>query len=130
MPHRCAAARLFISSIAFVAYPTLDGCARATICSIQVAHSTPRSEWVHLTQISRTAAEKIARDRLDSGPSGRVVAANLTSDAGCLVWSVELHLPGEHGISEVHVDAGTGSVLLVKHGSDHPGKQSDAWFYE
>jgi uncharacterized membrane protein YkoI len=96
----------------------LAGCAEIRTCSIQVPLSTPRSEYPQLAQISRAVAEQSARDGLLAGQAGRIVAANLESDAGCLIWTVELRMPGESRLSEVRVDAGDGRVLMVKQKKD------------
>lgn len=106
----------------------LGGCAGTRTCSIQVPVTTARTEYPQLAQISRAAAEQSARDRLQAGPAGRIVAANLESDAGCLIWSVEMTTPGERGLSAVHVDAGDGRVLMVRHERD--GARSEPWFDE
>lgn len=107
----------------------LAGCAETRTCSIQVPVTTAHSEYSHLAQISRAAAEQAARDRLQAGPAGHIVAANLESDAGCLIWSVEVRMPGERGLSAVHVDAGDGRVLMVRHERDS-GARSEPWFDE
>jgi uncharacterized membrane protein YkoI len=68
-----------------------------------------------LAEVSRSDAEKAARTRVEVGKSARVVSGELEADAGCLIWSFDLEIPGKPGISEVHVDAGDGHVLSVTH---------------
>jgi uncharacterized membrane protein YkoI len=101
----------------------LAGCADTRTCSIQVPITTSRTEYPQLAQISRAVAEQSARDRLHAGQAGRIVAANLESDAGCLIWAVEMSLPGEGRQPVVRVDAGDGRVLMVK-------QKKDTWFDE
>jgi len=130
---RCCRSFRTVTSLLVVALGSLGGCAQATVCTIQVARNTPQSEWIHLAQISRVAAEQFAFDRLNAGSPGRVVAANLKAEAGCLIWSVELQLLGDPGPAKVHVDAGDGHVLSVEHGEHHSGQPADRaepWFYE
>lgn len=109
--------------LAVTALGALAGCADSRTCSIQVPITTPRTEYPSLARISRAAAEQSARDRLHVSQAGRIVAANLESEAGCLIWSVELSMPGEGSSSEVYVDAGDGRVLMVK-------QKKDSWFDE
>ena len=101
----------------------LAGCADSRACSIQVPITTPRTEYPELARISRAAAEQSARDRLHAGQAGQIVAAHLESEAGCLIWSVELSMPGEVSLSQVYVDAGDGRVVMVK-------QKKDSWFDE
>ena len=110
----------------------LYGCAETRTCSIQVPITTGRTEYAQLAKISREVAEQSARDRLHAGRAGRIVGAELESEAGCLIWSVEWSMPGERGLSEVHVDAGDGRVLLIQHESDSAARSTEAksWFYE
>ena len=132
MSRCCRSFRTVILSL-LTALGTLGGCAQTKMCTIKVAQNTPPSEWIHLAQVSRGAAEQLAFDRLNAGSPGRVVAANLKAEAGCLIWSVELQLLGDPGPAKVHVDAGDGHVLSVEHGEHHSGQPADRaepWFYE
>jgi uncharacterized membrane protein YkoI len=44
-----------------------------------------------------------------------IVGAELESEHGCLIWSFDVRIAGKSGVQEVHVDAGNGNVLSVKH---------------
>lgn len=109
--------------LAAAALVTVAGCAETRTCSLQVPVTTPLAEYPQLAQVSRATAEQSARERLHAGQVGQIVAANLESAAGCLIWAVKLKTPDQGGLSEVHVDAGDGRVLSVKHAKD-------SWFYE
>ncbi len=109
----------------------LAGCAESRTCSIQLAVATPQTEFQHIAQISRAAAEQSVRERLQSGRAGRIVSANLEAESGCLIWSVKMSMLGELGLSDVHVDAGDGRVLLVQHETDTgQADPTGTWFYE
>jgi hypothetical protein len=78
-----------------------------------------------LAEVSRSNAEDAARTRLGLGKFARVVSGELEADAGCLIWSFDLEVPGEPGISEVHVDAGDGHVLSVTHETPRQEQMED-----
>jgi uncharacterized membrane protein YkoI len=90
-----------------------------------VPKTTPKSEWLHLAEVSLTDAEKAARERLNAGGKVRVLSAELEAEAGCLIWSFDMKIPGEPGISEVHVDAGDGHILSISHESAKEEKRED-----
>lgn len=46
---------------------------------------------------------------------GRIAKGVLEREDGVLLFSFDIVVPGESGITEVHVDAQTGSVLSVEH---------------
>jgi len=96
----------------------LSGCAASPSCSTQLSLKTPQSEWASVAQVTREDAEKLARNRLNAGPFGQVIASDLRSNAGCLIWSVGLRLHGESGLTNVQIDAGDGHVLMVTHETD------------
>jgi hypothetical protein len=99
--------------------------AHAADCTVQVPTTTPKSEWPHLAEVSRAEAEKAARRRLRVGGQASVLSSELEAEAGCLIWSFDVKIPGEQGISEVHVDAGDGHILSVKHESDQEERVED-----
>jgi uncharacterized membrane protein YkoI len=86
---------------------------RAQACTIHVNKETPATELAHLAEVSWADAEKAARERFKAGEHASVVSGELEAERGCLIWSFDLRVPGEPGITEVHVDAGDGRVLSV-----------------
>ena len=46
---------------------------------------------------------------------GRIVKGELESEAGALIYSFDIAVLGQEGITEVHVDAQTGAILKVEH---------------
>lgn len=61
--------------------------------------------------ISPDSATVLAKRRV----TGRISKAELERDGGVLLYSFDIRVPGQRGITEVHVDARTGEVLGVEH---------------
>jgi hypothetical protein len=109
---------LRIVLVGMIAAAILAGCVHTPACSIQLARGSSLSDWTQLAQVSRSAAEQSALNGLHAQGMGHIESSNLASDSGCLVWSVDLSLPGAPGVSRVIVDAGDGHVLLVRQRRD------------
>ena len=62
-------------------------------------------------KISRADAEKTA---LTKAPGGTVKEGELEMERGKLVWSFDISTPGTKDITEVQVDALTGTVVSVE----------------
>jgi hypothetical protein len=118
MSRACRFALSYWTCASLIPSVLLYGCAASPSCSTQLSLKTPPSEWASVARVTREDAEKLARNRLNVGPFGQVIASELRSNAGCLIWSVGLRLQGESGLTNVQIDAGDGNVLMVTHESD------------
>ncbi|MGD0483521.1 MAG: PepSY domain-containing protein [Gemmatimonadales bacterium] len=65
-----------------------------------------------LAKISVDSAAKLAIARV---PSGAIEKAELEREKGALIWSFDIRMPGQEGISEVNVNAVTGAVWPTEH---------------
>jgi uncharacterized membrane protein YkoI len=84
-------------------------------CSIHPAKGMSGSQLAALAQVSREEAEKTAVAKIGSKENVSIVGAELESEHGCLIWTFDLRIAGKSGVQEVHIDAGNGNVLSVKH---------------
>jgi uncharacterized membrane protein YkoI len=50
-----------------------------------------------------------------AGVPGRITQAELEREDGVLLYSFDIEVAGEAGITEVHVDAETGAILSSEH---------------
>ena len=62
--------------------------------------------------ISRHQAERIALAKV---PGGHVRSAELENEQHALVWSFDITTPGTRSITEILVNAKTGSIVDVQH---------------
>lgn len=67
-----------------------------------------------LAKVSQLEARKTALAAIDA-PAKAGVEGKLEVEKGCLVYTFDVKVPGQLGIEEVLIDAGTGAVLLKKH---------------
>jgi hypothetical protein len=65
-----------------------------------------------LTTITLDSASQLALARV---PTGAIQKAELEREKGAIIWSFDLKVPGQEGISEVNVNAVTGAVLPTEH---------------
>ena len=86
-----------------------------TECSIHPQKGATNAQLTGLAKVSRADAEKTALAGVKSPAT--VAEAELESEHGCLVWSLDLKVTGKTGVQEVQVDAGTGKMLSQKHES-------------
>jgi uncharacterized membrane protein YkoI len=84
-------------------------------CSIHPAKGVSGKQLTALAQVSQAEAERTAVAKIDGNEKVSVVAAELESEHGCLIWSFDLRIAGKSGVQEVHIDAGNGNVLSVEH---------------
>jgi uncharacterized membrane protein YkoI len=88
--------------------------AAAERCSIHPAKGLSGTQLTALAQVSQAEAEKTAVAKI-GGKDVSIVGAELESEHGCLIWTFDLRIAGKSGVQEVHVDAGNGNVLSVRH---------------
>jgi uncharacterized membrane protein YkoI len=84
-------------------------------CSIHPAKGMSGTQLAALAQVSQAEAEKTAVAKIGGKEHVSVAAAELESEHGCLIWTFDLRIAGKSGVQEVHIDAGNGNVLSVKH---------------
>ena len=84
-------------------------------CSIHPAKGVSGDRLTALAQVSQAEAERSAIAKIDGKEKVSVVASELESEHGCLIWSFDLRIAGKPGVEEVHIDAGNGNVLSVEH---------------
>ena len=63
-------------------------------------------------KISKEDAEAIAMSKV---PNGTIKESELEKENGHLQWSFDMTVPGEKDITEVNIDAKTGTVLNIGH---------------
>lgn len=74
-----------------------------------------------LAAVSADSATKIALARV----AGRVVEAEIEREDGVLVYTFDIAVAGESGLTEVLVDAQTGEIRAVEHEDDDDAMQDD-----
>jgi uncharacterized membrane protein YkoI len=84
-------------------------------CSIHPAKGMSGSRLAALAQVTQAEAEKTAVAKIGDKENVSIVGAELESENGCLIWTFDLRIAGKSGVQEVHIDAGNGNVLSVKH---------------
>jgi uncharacterized membrane protein YkoI len=102
---------LLISAATSVA---LAACARSTPDSATTSDATVTEEepgFFAQAAISGDSAAVLAKNTAH----GRITKGVLEKENGVLLFSFDIAVPGESGITEVHIDAQTGSVLKVEH---------------
>ena len=62
-------------------------------------------------KVSKADAERIALDKV---PGGTIKEGELEKEKGKLIWSFDVAVAGTKDITEVHVDAITGTVLSTE----------------
>jgi uncharacterized membrane protein YkoI len=65
-------------------------------------------------KISSQDAEKIALNKV---PTGKIIAVELEREAGKLLYSIDVKMPGSDGVEELHVSAIDGQLLSQQHES-------------
>jgi uncharacterized membrane protein YkoI len=71
-----------------------------------------------VAQISKAEAQEKALASLGSSANPEVLEGELEVERKCLIYSFDIRVPGERGVTEIAVDAGTGSILSRTHESD------------
>jgi uncharacterized membrane protein YkoI len=74
-------------------------------------NSTPPPELLAQAKITEAEAKAIALAKV---PGGKVVSAELEKEHGRVIWSLDLATPNTKDITEVAVNAKTGTVISVK----------------
>jgi hypothetical protein len=83
-----------------------------TACATERNGKAKAAKLEAQAKVSRSDAEKLA---LAKAPGGSVKEGELEKEHGRLVWSFDIATPGTTDITEVQVDALTGSVVSVDH---------------
>lgn len=77
--------------------------------------SYKRDVPARLAAQARVAEDSAVARALARVPGGQVERLVLEREAGRLIYSLDIKVPGKAGIEEVHVDALSGRVLRVEH---------------
>ena len=93
---------------------TVSANAAGLPCSIHPKKGLADSELPALAKVTQAAAEAAALKSVKI-PSATVSSGELEAEAGCLIYSFDIKVPGKKAIVEVAVDAGTGKVLSIRH---------------
>jgi len=93
------------------AKPAIAAVASGTPMAAAIPTEAPDSLRA-LARISVDSAAKLAIARV---PSGAIEKAELEREKGSLIWSLDIRVPGQEGITEVNVNAVTGAVLPTEH---------------
>lgn len=95
---------------------------RATTAAGQAPTSTPsptpsykRDVPAALAAQAKVAEDSVVARALARVPGGQVAQLVLEREDGKLIYSLDIKVPGQAGIEEVHVDALTGRILRVEH---------------
>ena len=84
-------------------------------CSIHPTKGLTDTELVKLAKVSRADAERTALKAVHIKSASVEKSGELEAEAGCLIFSVDVKIPGKKSIVEVWVDAGDGKVLAKEH---------------
>ncbi|HEX3800540.1 MAG TPA: PepSY domain-containing protein [Verrucomicrobiae bacterium] len=118
-PHKNMNPKLAI--VALLAVSLIAGCESES--EERSEHQSNQAELLSQAKISKDDAVKIAMNRV---PDGSVKEAELEKEHGKLIWSFDMATPGMKDITEVNVDAITGSVVGVhKESPESEKKEAD-----
>jgi uncharacterized membrane protein YkoI len=93
------------------AKPAIAAVSPGTPMAAAIPTEAPDSLRV-LAKISEDSAAKLAIARV---AGGTIEKAELEREKGALIWSFDIRVPGQEGISEVAVNAVTGAVGPTEH---------------
>ena len=97
------------------------------LITIALALSTPIAHAAQAAQAGLKSEAKVTEAQaqataLTKVPNGTVRSSELEREHGQLIWSFDITQPSVKGVTEVHVDAKSGKILLVK---QETAKQED-----
>jgi uncharacterized membrane protein YkoI len=89
------------------------------LAALLAAGCATRNQDHHASQAKLLAEAKVSREdatrtALDQVPNGMVKSSELEKEHGKLIWSFELSTPGSSDITEVNVDAVSGTVVSTE----------------
>lgn len=84
-------------------------------CTIHASKSMAQNELKAMAKVTQDTAQKAALASFDAGARPKIVESELEVERGCLVYSFDVDVPGDKGVTEVLVDAGSGDVLSRTH---------------
>lgn len=103
-----------IMLIAAALLATVGANAAGLPCSIHPRKGTADFDLPALATVSRAVAQGTALKAVNVR-SASVESGELEAEAGCLIYSFDIRIPGRKSIVEVLIDAGTGRVLSKKY---------------
>lgn len=80
-----------------------------------VAAAIPTEAPDSLKALAKVSVDSAAKLAIAHVPGGVIEKAELERENGALLWSLDIRVPGQEGISEVNVNAVTGAVLPTEH---------------
>lgn len=86
-------------------------------CSIKGKRTMSWSKMKALARIDDARARKAALEKVGA-PGATIQRGGLEIEEGCLLYLYDVKVPGQKGLQEIFIDAGTGSVLKVGYESD------------
>jgi len=89
--------------------------APAVAPAAQAAAAFPTEAPDSLKAEARVSVDSAAKLALARVPNGTVQKAELERENNALIWSFDIQVPGQTGISEVNVNAVTGAVGATEH---------------
>ncbi len=116
-----------VLAVAAVAGLTLAGCAKkeneaagaaqpaATPAAQPAAPSYAVEAPDSLLALARVAVDSAAKLALARVPTGAIDKVELEREGGAVIWSFDIRVPGQEGVSEVNVNAVTGAVAATEH---------------
>ena len=93
---------------------SLTASAAGLPCSIHPKKGMADADLPALAAVTQSDAQNTALKAVNVG-SATVSSGELEAEAGCLIYSFDIQIPGKKSIIEVAIDAGTGKVLAKKH---------------
>jgi uncharacterized membrane protein YkoI len=77
-------------------------------CATEKSEEANQAKWMAEAKVSKADAQSTA---LAQVPNGTVKEGELEKEKGKLIWSFDIATPGTTDITEVNVDAMTGTVV-------------------
>jgi uncharacterized membrane protein YkoI len=77
-------------------------------CATEKSEEANQAKWMAEAKVSKADAQNTA---LAQVPNGTVKEGELEKEKGKLIWSFDIATPGTTDITEVNVDAMTGTVV-------------------
>lgn len=105
----------------------LGGMLAATLVAVGVSGcATEKQEQAELQAQAKISKEQAQQTALTKAPGGTIKEGELEKEKGTLIWSFDITTPDSKDITEVAVDAITGTVVSVeKETPEQQAKEKD-----
>lgn len=91
----------------FLTFGLLAVCSASTLAAAEQSQAALKTQ----ARVTRAEAEKTALAKV---PGGSIESAELETEGGKLVWSLDIAMPRSRNITEVHVDARSGKIASTR----------------